>query len=188
MTTRSSSEGNRMDYAEFIENKRRTVAPVGFEANDIHPVLYPFQREVVRWALSHPAGRAALFEDCGLGKTLQQLEWARHVVDHTGGRVLILAPLAVARQTLREANWMLLATAGVNVCRTQAEVRDTDRIVITNYEMMHHFDPAEFSGVVLDESSILKNYFGSVRSAIIDFTRDIPFRYWQPQRPRPRTT
>ncbi len=98
MTAPMESRGNHHDYRRFLESKLVAVPLAGFSAADssIHPMLFPFQRACVQWALR--LGKAALFEECGLGKTLQQIEWARHVADHSGGRVLIVAPLAVARR------------------------------------------------------------------------------------------
>src|SRR5574337_145462 len=159
------------DYTTFLESKRIKAQPVGFDVadGDINPMLFPFQRDVVRWALRR--GRAALFEDCGLGKTPQQLEWARHVCAHTGGDVLILAPLAVAQQTRREGEKFGIH---VTVCRTDADARPG--VNVTNYDRLHHFDPARFSGLVLDESSILKSFDGSVRQQITNFARQIHYR------------
>ena len=126
-------------------------------ASDLHPILFPFQRDLTRWAIRK--GRAALFADTGLGKTFMQLEWARL----SAGRSLIVAPLSVARQTAREAAKLGLA---VTICRTQADVRDG--INVTNYEMIEHFDPSGFGAVVLDESSILKAMDGSTRRTITE--------------------
>ena len=107
------------EYAKFLESKRERVAAVGFDVDprDINAQLFQWQSDIVRWALKR--GRAALFEDCGLGKTAQQLEWARHVVKHTGRAVLIVTPLAVSDQTVREGRKF-----GVNVtkCRERSDV------------------------------------------------------------------
>ena len=112
------------DYQAFLQSKRLGVRASGFDVDacDIHPLLFDWQREVVRWALR--LGKAALFEECGLGKTLQQLEWSRHVAAHTGGRVLILAPLAVAHQTVAEGRKIDVA---VRYCRSQAEAAAAHR-------------------------------------------------------------
>lgn len=157
-------------YDEFLESKRLVSEPVGFDidAEEIHPVLFPFQRDIVRWAVRR--GRAAIFADCGLGKTLQQLEWARLVHEHTGGSVLILAPLAVAAQTAREGEKIGLT---VTVCRSGDDVRPG--VNVTNYERLHHFTP-EFAGLVLDESSILKSFDGSTRKQIGEFASKIHYR------------
>ncbi len=159
--------GEGMKYSEFLESKRIVVTPVGVDvpASSINPMLYEFQRDIVAWALRR--GRAAMFCDCGLGKTPMQLEWARHIP----GRVLTLAPLAVAEQTCREG-----AKFGVQV-EHQREQRETDcRIIVTNYERLHHFKPDGFAGIVLDESSILKGFDGSTRKQIQEFAKGIKYR------------
>lgn len=162
---------SHVPYEEFIASKRVVVEPAGFEIRDgdIHQLLFPFQRDIVRWAVGR--GRAAIFADCGLGKTLQQLEWARHVAEYTGGNVLILAPLAVAAQTAREGERI---GVGVTVCRTADDLQPG--INITNYERLHHFDNAGFTGIVLDESSILKSFNGAFRQALTAFAEPITYR------------
>ena len=159
-------------YQEFLKSKRNVVRRVGFDvdAGAINPMLFDWQRQVVAWALRR--GRAALFEDCGLGKTPQQVEWARHVVAHTGKAVLILAPLAVAEQTVREG-----AKFGVEVrrCRDGADVAP-GAVNVTNYERLDKFAPEPFAGIVLDESSILKAYDGKTRAQITEFARGIEYR------------
>jgi superfamily II DNA or RNA helicase len=160
-----------MDYAEFIAAKSRSAAAVGFEADPFVAPLFGFQGDIVRWALR--LGRAAIFADCGLGKTIQQLEWARQVVAHAGGHVLILAPLAVAQQTVREGARFGIA---VNYVRSGAEVVGESGIWITNYEMLDRFDPALLVGIVLDESSILKAFDGKTRNSIITGFRATPYR------------
>lgn len=160
-----------MTYDAFLASKRVVSEPVGFAVDhaDLHPQLFPFQRDIVAWAIRR--GRAAIFADCGLGKTLMQLEWAKHVRQHTGGNLLILAPLAVAAQTAREGEKLGVE---VTVCRTGADVRPG--ITITNYERLHHFDPAGFAGIVLDESSILKAFDGTTRKQIEAFASGIHYR------------
>ena len=154
------------EYAEFLENKRIVDPPTGLTKElDLHPSLYDFQSDITRWALRR--GRAAIFADCGLGKTPMQLEWARHVP----GDVLILAPLAVAAQTVREGQKFGIE---VHYARKQEDVRPG--ITIANYEMLQHFDAGAFKGVVLDESSILQAYDGKTRTAIIEAFRQTPFR------------
>ena len=154
-------------YADWVVN--RASASIGVPAprcGAIGPHLYPHQAALVEWALRK--GRAAVFADTGLGKTAMQIEWARHVASN--GRVLILAPLAVAEQTVREADRF-----GVPM-RYLREDDGADGIVITNYEMMSHFDAGTFAGVVLDESSILKSYTASTRTAIIESFQSTPWR------------
>jgi DNA modification methylase len=155
-----------MKYQEFIAKKALVNVPTGLtEIPALNPMLYDFQADLVRWALRR--GRAALFCDCGLGKTPMQLEWAKHVP----GNVLILAPLAVSMQTVAEGRKFGVE---VNYRRDQTEV--TDGITITNYEMLDHFDPSFFTGIVLDESSILKSFTGKIRNNIIDSFSQTPFR------------
>jgi DNA modification methylase/superfamily II DNA or RNA helicase len=154
-------------YADFLESKRLIVPSVGrhVEPRALHEALFPFQRDLTVWALRK--GRAAIFADTGLGKTLMQLVWAQHA----GARVLILAPLGVARQTVREGQrWSI----PVRYCRDHREV--VDGISITNYEMLEHFDAAAFDAVVLDESSILKNFEGKTRTSLIRAFAQTPMR------------
>ena len=159
-------------YDAFLATKRENVKAVGFDVEEsaMTPMLFDWQRHIVKWALAR--GRAALFEDCGLGKTAQQVEWARHVVAHTGRAVLILAPLAVADQTVREG-----AKFGVEVhrCREASDVVE-GAVNVTNYERLEKFAPDPFAGIVLDESSILKAYDGKTRKMITDFAKPIDFR------------
>jgi len=160
-----------VEYCEFLEKKRIIATPVGFELPDsgLNPKLFPFQRAIVRWALRR--GRAAIFADCGLGKTPMQLEWARHVVVKTGAPVLILAPLAVSSQTKQEGEKFGIP---VSVVADQGQVGPG--INITNYEKLHKFEAHAFGGIVLDESSLLKAYDGKTRTAIIDAFARTPYR------------
>jgi hypothetical protein len=127
-------------YADFLDSKRITIAPSGFDANALNSMLFDFQSDCARWALQR--GKAALFEDCGLGKTPQQLVWAEQVVAKYSKPVLILAPLAVSKQTVREG-----AKFGIeaHVAVQQSDVDDPS-IYVTNYEKLHHFDPSAFAG------------------------------------------
>lgn len=158
-------------YADLIERKRIRHTPTGFDiaADELNPQLFDWQRRVVSWALKR--GRAAIFADCGLGKTPMQLEFAHRVNVHTGRPVLVLAPLAVAEQTKREGEKFGIP---VTVCREAGDI--TDGINVVNYERLAKFDAADFGGLVLDESSILKAYTGVMRNAIQSFADHIPFR------------
>jgi len=158
---------NRASYASFLAAKRQLVINHGIavDAQAIHPMLYSFQRDIVRWAVRK--GRAAIFADCGLGKTFMQLEWARL----SGKRSLIIAPLAVAQQTIREGEKLGL---DVNYCREQGGVKDG--LNITNYEMIECFDPSAFGAVVLDESSILKSIAGKTKAKLITMFKDTDMR------------
>lgn len=176
-------------YLAMAARKLETAPTAGIEVppDAIHPLLFDWQREVVRWALA--MGRGALFEERGLGKTLQQVEWARHVTAHTGGRVIIVCPLAVAHQTVEEA-----ARIGVPVryVRSAADVdAATESVVITNYDMAIRegaFDFSAFIGVVLDESSRLKEFTSKTRQVLIDTFRDTPYRLCCTATPSPNDT
>lgn len=161
-----------MSYAAFIENKQFCDLQAGFEPDE---TAYPFgikdhQRVSVTWACRR--GRAALFFGTGLGKTLSQVTWAERVVWHVGGAVLILAPLAVSHQTIREAEKFGIT---VQLAESDKDI-DGDGIYITNYEKLHHFDPEQFIGIVLDESSILKGIDGKTRRYITDSFKDTPYK------------
>lgn len=154
-------------YEQFIDRKSASPSFDGIEIDreSLAPHLYPHQADLTRWALRR--GRCAVFADTGLGKTAILVEWARHV--SARGRVLILAPLAVASQTVAEA-----ARFGVAM---QYARHDTGApIVVTNYEMLHHFDAGDFVGVVLDESSILKSFSGTTRNTLIAAFSQTPYR------------
>ncbi len=158
-------------YQAFLASKRVVAHPVGIELRGeaLHPKLFPFQRAIVQWALRK--GRCAIFADCGMGKTLMQLAWANVVHQHSDGNVLILAPLAVASQTIAEGTKLGMV---VQMCRSQADVRPG--LNITNYEMLSHFNVAHFVGIVLDESSLLKSYMGKTKRALVDTFRGTPYR------------
>ena len=158
-----------LNYSEFIESKRIVNVDVGFTVTGLNPSLFDFQGDLTKWALRK--GRSAILADCGLGKTIIELEWSQKVVDQTGGDVLILAPLAVSRQTVKEGDKFGYK---VNLCRTQADVKPG--INITNYEMLQHFNPSKFVGVVPDESSILKGMNSKTRIAITESFKNTPYR------------
>lgn len=160
------------DYQKFISHKVSqsiNTESIKLSADDLNLKLYQFQRDIVRWALAK--GRAAIFADCGLGKTPMQLEWASQVCKHMGGSVLILAPLAVSAQTVAEG---IKFGVEVNLCEKADDLKPG--VNITNYEKLDKFAGCKFSGVVLDESSILKSFTGKVRNQIIDFFSHTPFR------------
>jgi len=158
------------EYEAFIAAKHPARHAAGFEpALPLNTHLFPFQREVVAWALR--AGRAALFAERGLGKTLQQLEWARHCAARTSAPALVLAPLAVAHQTQREGAKFGIEVA---VCRDQSDVRPG--VNVTNYDRLEKFDAAAFGAVVLDESSILKAYMGATKRALVEAFAATPYR------------
>jgi hypothetical protein len=157
-----------MDYDAFLDAKTHAGAEHGFEPTFMPATLFDFQVDLTTWAVRK--GRAAIFADCGLGKTPMQLTWAENVHRHTNRPVLVLTPLAVSAQTLREAEKF-----GIAAVRADEAIAGSG-INISNYERLHHFDPADFAGVVLDESSILKSYDGSRRQQITDFMRKMPYR------------
>jgi hypothetical protein len=158
-----------VDYEAFLGAKTQEGIDHGFDPVWMPSKLFPFQVALVEWACRK--GRAAVFADCGLGKTFVQLTWAENVCRKTDGRVLILTPLAVAFQTVKEGEKI-----GVDVVHRRDGLHDGDRIVVTNYERLHHFIPDDFDGVVCDESSILKNFDGETRKAVTDFMRKRPYR------------
>ncbi len=160
-----------MNYLEFLHSKRITVAPSGFHVDKdaLNKNQFEWQKDIVAWAAAK--GRAAIFADCGLGKTIMELDWGSNVHKQTGKDILILAPLAVSGQTVREGQKFGFQ---VNVCRTQADVMPG--INITNYEMLSHFEPDKFGGLVLDESSILKAFSGKTRQELTEFAAAIDYR------------
>lgn len=156
-----------MTYEEFLARKKFNAIEVGFTPSSINSLAKPHQHAIINWACKR--GRAAIFADTGLGKTLMQLEWANQVNQHTGGKVLIFAPLAVGKQTEQEGDKF-----GID-CRYVRSQSD-DAIQITNYEMIDNFNPADFAGVVLDESSILKGQSGAYRKMLTEFAATIQYR------------
>ena len=158
------------DYQSFIASKRIVAQPAGFEPPALTAAMFPHQRDVTAFALRQ--GRAALFLDTGLGKSLCALEWSRCVAEHTGRPVLILTPLAVAAQFVREGERF-----GIDV-RHVREDADCDgaAICVANYERLHLLRPERFAGVVLDESSILKSMMGATKRALVEAFRDHRFK------------
>ncbi len=157
-----------MSYSSFIERKSQLDVQHGFEPNFLPDFLFDFQRELIAWAVRK--GRAAIFADCGMGKTPMQLVWAENVVRHTRKPVLVLTPLAVGPQTIREAHKF-----GIEAGRS-LDGSPCVGITVTNYERLEKFDPSQFGGVVCDESSILKSFDGATKKAVTDFARKLPYR------------
>ena len=162
------------NYMDFLKTKQTVIQESGFEVreNEMNGVLFPFQKYCVKRALK--AGRFALFEDCGLGKTLQQLEWADKVRNHIDKPVVILAPLGVIEQTINEGSKFGYEVKEIGITAFDQDLR-TD-IYITNYENLENIDAYLFGGVVLDESSILKNFAGKTKQALIDSFKDTPYK------------
>lgn len=154
-------------YKDFINNKNFILENNGFDIDksELNPSMFDFQKDIVRWALKK--GRSAIFADCGMGKTLMQLEWSKKV----GGKILIVAPLSVTTQTQREGEKFGYK---VTICESQEDVQDG--INITNYEKLDKFECNIFNGVVLDESSILKSFTGKIRTQIIDYFQKTPYK------------
>jgi hypothetical protein len=157
-----------VNYHDFIRTKSQEGCDNGFEPNWLPDFLFDFQRSLVEWSIKK--GRAAIFADCGLGKTAMQLTWAQNVYKHTGKPVLILTPLAVGAQTVDEAHKF-----GVEAAQSR-DGKFPAPVVVTNYQRLHYFDREKFGGVVCDESSILKNFDGEIKSAVTEFTRKTPYR------------
>jgi hypothetical protein len=157
------------NYDNFLDMKTHYGADHGFEPVWMPSILFDFQVAITEWAIRK--GRSAIFADCGLGKTFMQLVWAENIARKTGRRVLILTPLAVAFQTVREGEKI-----GIEVIHRRTGIQPGDRIIVTNYERLHYFNPEDFGGVVCDESSILKNFDGAMRQEITDFMRKRPYR------------
>lgn len=164
------------DYLAFVQSKRKTLTDAGFKCDTLPDFLFKYQKTIVRKALER--GRFAIFAECGLGKTPMQLVWADKVAQQTGKPVLILAPLAVAAQTVREGQKF-----GIDVYHSRNG--STERITITNYEHIDKYHAAAFAGIVLDESSILKNYAGKLRNEITSFAKAIPYRLSATATPAP---
>lgn len=173
---------NVTSYQEFLARKKMEVIPTGFDIPEsaLNQKLFPFQSAIVRWAIRR--GRAGVFANIGLGKTFMQLEIADKVCQQTGGKFLLLTPIAVGQQTRKEAEKFGIKT-GIKVCKSAEEVEAG--ITITNYEKLHKFDVSEFVGVGLDEASILKSLDGSTRNSLIAAFQKTPYRYCFTATPSP---
>lgn len=156
------------DYASFVRTKAHSKLDRGLDPLWMPDNLFDFQRDLVEWSLS--IGRAAIFADCGMGKTAMQLTWAENVVRHTNKPVLILTPLAVGPQTEREAGKFGIET------EFSKSGQYSKSIIVTNYESLHRFNRHNFAGVVLDESSILKSFDGARKLEITEFMKQVPYR------------
>ncbi len=161
---RECEKGGSVNYQEFLSKKQHRIKTQGFEPGPVHDLLFPFQRDLTKWAIRK--GKAAIWAGCGLGKTLMQLSWADQVSKHTGQPVLILAPLAVSTQTQAEGEKISLS-----IYRYGSGV-----LQITNYEQMHKVNWLQFAGIVLDESSILKNFAGKFKNQIIESFANTPYK------------
>ena len=158
------------EYAKFIRDKSQLGGYYGFDPIFLPDFLFPFQEALLNWSIRK--GRAALFADCGLGKTPMQLVWAQNIVEKTNKSVLILAPIAVAAQTVQEGEKF-----GIQISRSSGgSPRQDQGLIVTNYEKLHHFDPSDFIGVVCDESSAIKMFSGARQKAVTQFMRRMPYR------------
>ena len=167
-----------MNYKEFLESKKHSIGNFGFKANYIPEIAFDFQKYIIEKATLK--GRVAIFADTGLGKTLIQLSIAKNIINHTNKKVLILTPLAVAFQFILEAEKL-----GIDDVEYSKDGKHTKKIVICNYERLHYFDSNEFVGVILDESSILKNFDGKIKNQVTSFVKKIPYRFLSTATPSP---
>lgn len=157
-----------MEYRDFLESKRQSGFMDGFKPVSLPDFLFDFQKHLTEWSLIK--GKSATFADCGLGKTPMQLVWSDNILRHTNKPVLILAPLAVSSQTIREGEKFHIEV------KRSMDGNVFNGINVTNYEKLHYFNPDDFAGVVCDESSILKSFDGVRRAAITEFMRKVPYR------------
>jgi hypothetical protein len=165
-------------YLEFLENKKHSIGNFGFEPKFIPDIAFDFQKAIIEKSVRK--GRMANFVDTGLGKTLIQLSIAQNIVLHTNKKVLILTPLAVAFQFIIEAEKI-----GIDDIEYSKDGKHIKKIVICNYERLHYFNSSDFESVILDESSILKNFDGKTKWAVTDFMKKIPFRFLSTATPAP---
>jgi hypothetical protein len=165
-------------YLKFLEGKRHSIGEFGFNANYIPEIAFDFQKFIIEKAVRK--GRMAIFADTGLGKTLIQLSIAKNIIQHTNKNVLILTPLAVAFQFIVEAEKL-----GIDDIEYSKDGKSTKKIVICNYERLHYFDQKDFIGVILDESSILKNFDGKIKGQVTAFIKKVPYRFLSTATPSP---
>jgi len=167
-----------MTYEDFLERKKHTIGNFGFEPNYYPDIAFDFQKYIIEKAIRK--GRIAIYADTGLGKTLIQLSIAKNIVNHTNKRVLILTPLAVAFQFEKEAEKL-----GIEDVEQTKNGKYTGKIILCNYERLHYLDSNDFEAVILDESSILKNFDGKIKSQVTAFIKKIPFRFLSTATPSP---
>ena len=167
-----------MEYNKFLETKKHSIGNFGFKANYIPDIAFDFQAFTIEKAMMK--GRNANFLDTGLGKTLIQISLAENIIRHTNKKVLILTPLAVAFQFIIEAEKL-----GLGDIEYSKDGKHTKKIVLCNYERLHYFNSEDFVGVILDESSILKNFDGKIKSQVTAFVKKIPYRFLSTATPSP---
>lgn len=168
-----------MKYEEFLQSKRHSIGNSGFSPNFIPDCAFDFQAHIIEKAVKK--GRMAIFADTGLGKTLMQLAIAQNVVNHTNKNVLILTPLAVGFQFLEEAEKRQITDDIQQTIKGEF----TKKIVVCNYERLHYLNPKDFACVILDESSILKNFDGKIKQQVTSFVKKIPYRFLSTATPSP---
>lgn len=166
------------NYLQFLEKKRHSIGDFGFEPNYIPDIAFDFQSAIIEKAVKK--GRIAVFADTGLGKTLIQLSIAKNIIQHTNKKVLILTPLAVAFQFILEAEKL-----GIDDIEYSKNGVHTKKIVVCNYERLQHFNESDFIAVILDESSILKNFDGAIKGKITAFIKKVPYRFLSTATPSP---
>ena len=168
-----------MNYSDFLQSKADYGADSGFAPLWMPDFLFDFQKALVEWSLRK--GRSAIFADCGLGKTPMELVWSQNVVQKTNKPVLILTPLAVAPQTVREGEKF-----GIETHQSRdGKWPDSTKIVVTNYQQLHKFSSQDFAGAVCDESGILKSFDGELRTQIVEFMRRVEYRMLSTATPAP---
>lgn len=166
-----------MDYGDFLRNKVSSGVDGGFTPVFMPPQAFDFQQDIISWAVNK--GRAAILADCGLGKTLQELAWAKNVAEFTGGNVLLITVHAVVPQFIKES-------LKFNIPVTKSDTgKPTSQLTVTNYEQLHKFNADDFKGVVCDESSILKNFDGTIKKTVTEFMRHMPYRLLASATPAP---
>lgn len=168
----------KTEYEKFLENKKHLIGNFGFKPNYIPDMAFDFQKYIIEKSIMK--GRIGIFCDTGLGKTLIQLSIANNIIRHTNKNVLILTPLAVAFQFIKEAE-----NIGIEDIEYSKDGKFNKKIVICNYERLHYFDSKDFEAVILDESSILKNFDGKIKNQITTFIKKIPYRFLSTATPSP---
>lgn len=158
-----------MEYQEFIKRKSQSGAMSGFDPIWMPDFLFDFQKALVEWSIRK--GRSAIFADCGLGKTPMQLVWADNIIRKTNKPVLVVTPIAVGIQTIGEANKF-----GIEAVRTRDGKMSGKRILVTNYEQLHKYDPLQFGGIVCDESSAIKDFKSERKKVVTEFCRTLDYR------------
>jgi hypothetical protein len=159
----------RAEYQTFLSGRAKWTEDTGVKVENLPDFLYDFQADLVAWALNK--GRAAIFADCGMGKTAMQLAWAYEIVKKTNKPVLLLTPLAVGQQTKEEAEKF-----GIEAARSRDGHVSGAKVWVTNYEQLHKFNPADFGGAVADESSCIKDLKSQTKGAVVEFCRTLPYR------------